>query len=66
MCVVPTAKVACTPLLLRLALAASFLAAVADRFGLWGAPGAPGLAWVRSAGFAAQKDPIIRPATAAS
>jgi hypothetical protein len=27
------------------ALAASFLSAVADRFGLWGSPGAPGVAW---------------------
>lgn len=31
--------------LLRFALAASFLSAVADRFGLWGAPGTPGVAW---------------------
>lgn len=30
---------------LRLALAASFLSAVSDRFGLWGPPGAPGVAW---------------------
>ncbi len=30
---------------LRIALAAGFLSAVADRFGLWGAPGAPGVAW---------------------
>ncbi len=30
---------------LRLALAAGFLSAVADRFGLWGPPGAPGVAW---------------------
>ena len=30
---------------LRLALAAGFLSAVADRFGLWGAPGAPNVAW---------------------
>lgn len=30
---------------LRLALAAAFLSAVADRFGLWGPPGAPGVAW---------------------
>lgn len=29
----------------RLALATSFLSAVADRFGLWGPPGAPGVAW---------------------
>jgi uncharacterized membrane protein YphA (DoxX/SURF4 family) len=30
---------------LRLALGITFLAAVADRFGLWGAPGQPGVAW---------------------
>lgn len=30
---------------LRIALAASFLSAVADRFGVWGAPGEPGVAW---------------------
>src|SRR5215207_2729146 len=30
---------------LRLALAASFLAAVTDRFGVWGPPGAPNVAW---------------------
>ena len=30
---------------LRLALAAGFLSAVGDRFGLWGAPGAAGVAW---------------------
>ncbi len=30
---------------LRIALAASFLSAVADRFGLWGPPGAPNVAW---------------------
>lgn len=31
--------------LLRLALAATYLSAVADRFGLWGPPGAPGVVW---------------------
>src|SRR6266705_2939538 len=30
---------------LRLTLAAGFLSAVADRFGIWGAPGATGVAW---------------------
>lgn len=30
---------------LRLSLAASFLSAVADRFGLWGPPGASSVAW---------------------
>lgn len=29
----------------RYALAASYLSAVADRFGLWGKPGASGVAW---------------------
>lgn len=32
-------------LYLRLALGAGFLSAVADRFGLWGRPGAPLVAW---------------------
>ena len=32
-------------LLLRLALSASYLSAVADRFGFWGAPGTTGVAW---------------------
>ncbi len=32
-------------LALRVALAAGFLSAVADRFGLWGKPSAPGVAW---------------------
>jgi len=31
--------------LLRIALAAAFLSAVADRFGLWGFPGSPGVSW---------------------
>ena len=31
--------------MVRIALAASFLSAVADRFGIWGPPGAPGVAW---------------------
>jgi len=32
-------------LYLRLALAGAFVSAVADRFGLWGPPGADGVAW---------------------
>ena len=32
-------------LFLRLATAANFLSPVADRFGWWGAPGEPGVAW---------------------
>jgi uncharacterized membrane protein YphA (DoxX/SURF4 family) len=31
--------------LLRIALAAAFLSAVADRFGVWGPNGAPGVGW---------------------
>jgi len=31
--------------ILRIALAIAFLSAVADRFGLWGPPGGPGVAW---------------------
>jgi putative oxidoreductase len=30
---------------LRLSVAMGFLSAVADRFGLWGPPGAPGIVW---------------------
>jgi uncharacterized membrane protein YphA (DoxX/SURF4 family) len=40
-------------LFLRLALAASFLSAVADRFGVWGAYGSPNVAWGDFAHFAA-------------
>src|SRR5579864_989989 len=45
-------KNACT-LFLRLALAASFLSAVADRFGLWGPPGKSPVAWGTFANFEA-------------
>ena len=34
-----------TPLLLRLALGVTLLSAVADRFGIWGPPGAASVAW---------------------
>jgi uncharacterized membrane protein YphA (DoxX/SURF4 family) len=33
------------PVFLRLSLASAFFSAVADRFGWWGPPGAPGVAW---------------------
>ena len=33
------------PVFLRLALASAFFSAVADRFGWWGPPGTPGVAW---------------------
>jgi uncharacterized membrane protein YphA (DoxX/SURF4 family) len=36
---------AVAPLFARLALAVGFLSAVADRLGLWGAPGGAGVAW---------------------
>ncbi len=40
-------------LFLRLALAASFLSAVADRFGLWGPPGKSSVAWGNFVNFEA-------------
>ena len=36
---------------LRIALALAFLSAVADRFGLWGKPGRPGVSWGNMAQF---------------
>ena len=44
---------AAAALFLRLALAAGFLSAVADRFGLWGPAGTPGVAWGEFASFLA-------------
>lgn len=41
----PTRLEAMAPLFARLALAGGFLSAVADRLGLWGPPGADGVAW---------------------
>lgn len=38
---------------LRISLSAAFLSAVADRFGLWGPPGAPNVAWGDWASFVA-------------
>jgi thiosulfate dehydrogenase (quinone) large subunit len=35
----------CITVFLRLALGTTFLAAVTDRFGLWGAPGQPNVSW---------------------
>jgi uncharacterized membrane protein YphA (DoxX/SURF4 family) len=43
----------CSTVFLRLALGISFLSAVADRFGLWGAYGQPGVAWGDFARFVA-------------
>lgn len=44
---------------LRLALAAGFLSAVADRFGLWGPAGAPGVAWGGFDPFAAYTGELL-------
>ncbi len=38
-------------MLLRVALATSFLSAVADRFGIWGPPGSPNVFWGTFAAF---------------
>jgi uncharacterized membrane protein YphA (DoxX/SURF4 family) len=43
---------ACSSVFLRFALGFTFLSAVADRFGLWGAFGAPHVAWGTFARFA--------------
>lgn len=40
-----TTLIAWASMAVRLALAAAFLSAVADRFGLWGPPGSDGVAW---------------------
>lgn len=40
-------------LFLRLVLGITMLSAVADRFGLWGAPGSPNVAWGNWANFVA-------------
>lgn len=39
------------PVAMRVALGAGFLSAVADRFGLWGPSGTPGVAWGEFAKF---------------
>src|SRR5712691_7770728 len=49
---------------LRCALGTAFLSAVADRFGVWGAPGQPGVAWGDFAHFqiyAAQVNAFLPP-----
>ncbi|MBT1707219.1 DoxX family membrane protein [Fulvivirgaceae bacterium PWU5] len=43
---------------LRLALSASYLSAVADRFGLWGAPGTPGVSWGNWQNFIAYSNSV--------
>ena len=56
---------------LRIGLAVSFLSAGADRIGLWGSPGAPGVSWGDWSHFRAYSDHLnawapaaIRPALA--
>src|SRR3954465_1709315 len=46
-------------LFLRLALAAGFLSAVADRFGLWGPAGTPGGGWGGFAPFLAYTGQLL-------
>lgn len=45
-------------LILRLALAFSFLSAVADRFGFWGEPGTDGVAWGNWQNFVAYSNSV--------
>jgi uncharacterized membrane protein YphA (DoxX/SURF4 family) len=45
-------------LFLRIAIAASFLSAVADRFGFWGAPGNPGINWGNWENFIAYSNSV--------
>lgn len=49
---------ALAPLVARLALAGGFLSAVADRLGLWGPPGAAGVAWGDFGGFLAYTETL--------
>src|SRR4051795_6489385 len=46
-------------LFLRIALAAGFLSAVADRFGLWGPAGTPGVGWGEFAPFLAYTGQLL-------
>ncbi|OLB99139.1 MAG: hypothetical protein AUH30_05820 [Candidatus Rokubacteria bacterium 13_1_40CM_68_15] len=55
---------ACDSVFLRLALGVTFLAAVTDRFGMWGPPGSPNVAWGnldRFASYAAKLNPWAPP-----
>lgn len=45
-------------LCLRIAIAVSFLSAVADRFGLWGAPGEPFVSWGNWQNFVAYSNSV--------
>src|SRR5258705_9326147 len=48
-----------TPVAMRVALAAGFLSAVADRFGLWGPIGTPGVGWGGVAAFLAYTGTLL-------
>src|SRR5205823_11239866 len=50
------------PVAMRMALAAGFLSAVADRFGLWGPIGTPGVSWGGFARFLDYTDTSPLPA----
>lgn len=55
-----TNQISAAALLARLALAASFLSAVADRFGGFGSPGDPNVAWGDFAHFTAYTEQLNR------
>ena len=52
-CISHTTALSVALLVTRAALATAFLAAVADRFGLWGPAGSPGVAWGNFEAFTA-------------
>jgi uncharacterized membrane protein YphA (DoxX/SURF4 family) len=45
--------------LARIALAAAFLSSIADRFGVWGKPGAPGVTWGEFQRFITQIEAML-------
>lgn len=47
------------PLFLRISLAASYVSAVADRFGLWGGEGSPGVVWANFQNFTAYTGSLL-------
>lgn len=55
----PSGVLSGAALFARVAVAASFLSAVADRFGLWGGPGDPGVAWGTVENFVAYTGTLL-------
>lgn len=55
----PSALARGAALFLRVALAAAFLSAVADRLGAWGPPGSPGVAWGTFDAFLAYTETLV-------